>query len=182
MSGRLKNGEYRTWSIIVCCCGFPLPALVTCLLRFENKRQKGCFTVGVAISLEGKNAIVTGGGGGMGRCTALMLAAAGANVMVSDMDGEAAAKVAADFGGDPVDGALYCFVSRDLEKMKMLRFDVNGWCMYYCRLAEGCFKWEHRPDDRKPVIRVERQQLMWLLDGLSIGQDAPAPITAKVIL
>ena len=53
-----------------------------------------------------------------------------------------AAKVAADFGGDPVDGALYCFVSRDLEKMKMLRFDVNGWCMYYCRLAEGCFKWE----------------------------------------
>ena len=95
MSGRLKNGEYRTWSIIVCCCGFPLPALVTCLLQFENKRQKGCFTVGVAISLEGKNAIVTGGGGGMGRCTALMLAAAGANVMVSDMDGEAAAKVAA---------------------------------------------------------------------------------------
>ena len=76
------------------------------------------------------------------------------------------------------DGALYCFVSRDLEKMKMLRFDVNGWCMYYCRLAEGCFKWEHRPDDRKPVIRVDRQQLMWLLDGLSIGQDAPAPITA----
>ena len=52
--------------------------------------------MGVAISLEGKNAIVTGGGGGMGRCTALMLAAAGANVMVSDMDGEAAAKVAAE--------------------------------------------------------------------------------------
>ena len=26
---------------------------------------------GVMISLEGKNAIVTGGGGGMGRCTAL---------------------------------------------------------------------------------------------------------------
>ena len=93
-----------------------------------------------------------------------------------------AAKVAADFGGDPVDGALYCFVSRDLEKMKMLRFDVNGGCMSYCRLAEGCFKWEHRPDDGKPVRRVERRQLMWLLDGLSIGQDAPAPITAKVIL
>ena len=52
--------------------------------------------MGVAISLEGKNAIVTGGGGGMGRCTALMLAEAGANVMVSDMDGEAAAAVAAE--------------------------------------------------------------------------------------
>ena len=52
--------------------------------------------MGVAISLEGKNAIVTGGGGGMGRCTALMLAEAGANVLVTDMDGEAAAKVAAE--------------------------------------------------------------------------------------
>ena len=52
--------------------------------------------MGVAISLAGKNAIVTGGGGGMGRCTALMLAEAGANVLVADMDGEAAASVAAE--------------------------------------------------------------------------------------
>ena len=41
--------------------------------------------------------------------------------------------VAADFGRDPMDGALYCFVSRDCEKMKLLRFDVNGWCMWYVR-------------------------------------------------
>ena len=52
--------------------------------------------MGVAISLAGKNAIVTGGGGGMGRCTALMLAEAGANVLVSDMDGAAAEAVAAE--------------------------------------------------------------------------------------
>ena len=44
--------------------------------------------------MEGKNAIVTGGGGGMGRCTALMLAEAGANVLVSDMNKEAADAVA----------------------------------------------------------------------------------------
>lgn len=60
--------------------------------------------------------------------------------------------VAADFGGDPQDGALYCFVSRDCEKMKMLRFDVDGWCLYYCRLAEGCFRWEHRPDYADPRL------------------------------
>ncbi len=34
-----------------------------------------------------------------------------------------AAIVAADFGRDPMDGALYCFVSRDCEKMKLLVFD-----------------------------------------------------------
>ena len=38
-----------------------------------------------------------------------------------------ASKVVADFGMDPTDGSLYCFVSRDCEKMKMPRFDVNGW-------------------------------------------------------
>ncbi|MBQ9004016.1 MAG: IS66 family insertion sequence element accessory protein TnpB [Eggerthellaceae bacterium] len=35
-----------------------------------------------------------------------------------------AAIVTAVFGMDPTDGALYCFVSRDCEKMKLLRFET----------------------------------------------------------
>ena len=58
--------------------------------------------MGVEISLTGKNAIVTGGGGGMGRCTARMLARAGANVLVSDMDG-----AEADQGGKRCEGTVY---------------------------------------------------------------------------
>ena len=57
--------------------------------------------MGVEISLQGKNAIVTGGGGGMGRTTSMLLAEAGANVMVADMDAAAertAADIAAKFG------------------------------------------------------------------------------------
>jgi len=50
----------------------------------------------VSISLAGKNAIITGGAGGMGRCIALTLAEAGANIMVADMNGEAAAATAAE--------------------------------------------------------------------------------------
>ena len=52
--------------------------------------------MGVEISLKGKNAVVTGGAGGMGRTTSLLLAQAGANVMVADMDEAASAKTAAD--------------------------------------------------------------------------------------
>ena len=52
--------------------------------------------MGVEISLQGKNAVVTGGGGGMGRPTSMLLAEAGANVMVADMDAAAAEKTAAD--------------------------------------------------------------------------------------
>ena len=90
--------------------------------------------------------------------------------------------VVADFGRDPVDGALYCFVSRDAQKMKMLRFDLGGWCMYYCRLAEGCFRWRHDPCAREPLLVIERRQLLWLLDGLSIEQEAFAPVAANTIL
>ena len=39
--------------------------------------------MGVEISLKGKNAVVTGGAGGMGRTTSMLLAEAGANVLVS---------------------------------------------------------------------------------------------------
>ena len=94
--------------------------------------------------------------------------------------------VSTDFGEDPQDGALYCFVSRDCLKMKMLRFDVNGWVLYYCYLAEGTFRWEHRPDYADSKLTFERRKLMWLLDGLAKAglrePQAPPPVTANIIL
>lgn len=91
--------------------------------------------------------------------------------------------VVTDFGDDPQDGALYCFVSRDCEKMKILRFDVNGWCLYYCRLAEGCFRWEHRPDYADPRLEFDRVRLHLLLDGLdAMAVELPRPVTASNIL
>ena len=93
-----------------------------------------------------------------------------------------AATVAADFGMDPTDGALYCFVSRDCLKMKLLRFDVNGFCMYHARLAEGGFRWSHS-EDGEVKLRIERRQLIWLLDGIDFEQPgAPEPVAAKKVL
>ena len=46
--------------------------------------------------LEGKAAIVTGGGSGIGRGTVLALAAQGTNVVVADINGERAEEVARD--------------------------------------------------------------------------------------
>ena len=93
-----------------------------------------------------------------------------------------AAIVATDFGMDPTDGALYCFVSRDCLKMKLLRFATNGWCMYYVRLAEGGFRWAHSPDG-SVALEIERRQLIWLLDGIDFEQPgAPKPVAARRVL
>ena len=91
--------------------------------------------------------------------------------------------VAAEFGRDPMDGALYAFVSRDCEKVKMLRFETNGWCMYYVRMLEGGFRWNHSGDPGAPLLTVERRQLLWLLEGLDMQQPkAPKPVAAHGIL
>jgi NAD(P)-dependent dehydrogenase (short-subunit alcohol dehydrogenase family) len=49
--------------------------------------------------LDGKSAIVTGGGRGLGAAIAQRLAAAGTRVVIADLDGEAAAAVADAVGG-----------------------------------------------------------------------------------
>src|SRR5262249_45561239 len=63
--------------------------------------------------LAGKTAIVTGGGGGIGRATCMAFAAAGAKVACLDIDLAAAKKTAAACGAAAL--ALRCDVSSEAE-------------------------------------------------------------------
>jgi 3-oxoacyl-[acyl-carrier protein] reductase len=56
------------------------------------------------LGLEGQSALVVGGGFGIGRATAHLLAKAGAKVAVADLDRERADSVAREVGGHPVVG------------------------------------------------------------------------------
>ena len=68
--------------------------------------------------------------------------------------------VAADFGRDPMDGALYCFVSRDC----------------------GGFKWRHS-ESGELLPDIGRRQLLWLLEGLPAElPQAAAPVAAGKVL
>jgi 3-hydroxybutyrate dehydrogenase len=70
--------------------------------------------------LAGRRALVTGGGSGIGRATALRLAEAGADVLVADRDADAAAAVAEKVGGTAVTVDL-----SDLEAIDALDLAVD---------------------------------------------------------
>ena len=65
--------------------------------------------------LEGKRAIVTGGGSGIGRATCLRFAAEGAAVVVADVVGERAEEVAEEIGGTAVQADVT--VAADVARM-----------------------------------------------------------------
>jgi 3(or 17)beta-hydroxysteroid dehydrogenase len=78
--------------------------------------------------VEGKVAIVTGGGTGIGRATVLGLAAEGARVVVTDRDGESAEAVAREIGG----GALAML--HDVTELGAWRNTVDGTLAAFGRL------------------------------------------------
>lgn len=77
--------------------------------------------------LEGKTAIVTGGGSGIGRASSKMLASFGAKVVVSDYNLEAAEQVAKDItddGGNSI--ALMCDVTKDEDLVNLVEKTLSS--------------------------------------------------------
>src|SRR5687768_1078305 len=75
--------------------------------------------------LEGKRAIVTGGGAGIGRSIALRFAGEGARVAVADVDEEAAKRVASEVGGEAL--ARRTNVARAGEVETLVSDVVEAW-------------------------------------------------------
>jgi len=72
--------------------------------------------------LEGKKAVVTGGGRGIGRTIALTLAGAGADVAVLEMDGEAALQTSGEVSGLGRDALA---VSLDVSDFNQVHGEIN---------------------------------------------------------
>ena len=75
--------------------------------------------------LEGKRAIVTGAGAGIGRAIALRLAGEGARVALADVDEEAAKNVASEIAGETL--ARRTDVTRAEEVEALVSSVVEGW-------------------------------------------------------
>jgi transposase len=75
--------------------------------------------------------------------------------------------VAEQLEHDPLSGQLFCFCNRKRSIIKILYWEHNGFCLWHKRLEKDRFKW---PQSEEDVVSVERRELFWLLDGLSLTQ------------
>ncbi|MBF0400050.1 MAG: IS66 family insertion sequence element accessory protein TnpB [Magnetococcales bacterium] len=82
-----------------------------------------------------------------------------------------AALVEAGLERNPFAAALYVFSNRRCDRVKILYWERNGFCLWQKRLEKDRFHWLKRADSRVEVITG--QQLNWLLDGYDIARFRP---------
>ncbi len=65
---------------------------------------------------------------------------------------------------NPLDSNLYLFCSKNRQRLKILYWDRNGFCMWLKRLEQDKFPWPKNSEECKEI--TERQFAM-LLDGIN---------------
>ena len=69
------------------------------------------------------------------------------------------------FHQDPLSGHLFLFVNRDRNRIKILFWDRDGFCIWYKRLERGVFE---MPAGGQAGVELDYKQLSRLLGGLDL--------------
>lgn len=88
-------------------------------------------------------------------------------------------------GQDPLSGQIFLFRSRGGDRLKILWWDRDGYCLWYKRLEEGRFKWP-KVQAGSASVRLRPSELAMLLEGIDLSsvkrlkryhrpQEAPSP-------
>ncbi len=72
---------------------------------------------------------------------------------------------------DPFSSALFVFINRKRDKLKILCWDASGFIVWYKRLEQEKFAWPHRSSET--VVQLSGEQLHWLLDGYDVFRMKP---------
>ena len=68
---------------------------------------------------------------------------------------------------DLFSGSLFAFCNRNKDRVKILYWDRNGFCLWLKRLEQDTFRW---PETESDVLEISRPALDWLLHGLDLRQ------------
>ncbi len=71
------------------------------------------------------------------------------------------------FDQDPTLGHLFLFLNRDRDRLKILFWDQDGFCIFYKRLERGTFQLLTTTSDGEG-IELDYTQLVRLLSGLDL--------------
>jgi len=71
-------------------------------------------------------------------------------------------------GQDPFSGQLFLFRSRGGDRLKILWWDRDGYCLWYNRLEEGVFKLPRIEAGRRS-LELRASELAMLLEGVDLA-------------
>jgi transposase len=68
---------------------------------------------------------------------------------------------------DPQSGALFVFASKRGNRLKVLWFDHNGYCILYKRLHQAQFELPDATELRRPIAQIDARALAILFRGVA---------------
>jgi transposase len=66
---------------------------------------------------------------------------------------------------DPQSGSLFCFVNKRANRLKVLWWDTNGYCLLYKRLHRAAFVLPGSPGERS--VRIDGTKLAKIIAGVA---------------
>jgi transposase len=69
-------------------------------------------------------------------------------------------------GADPLSGHWFVFRNRTGDRLKILAWEEDGWCLWYKRLEAGVFRFPAPSGDGPPRLEIRAAELAMLLDGV----------------
>lgn len=80
---------------------------------------------------------------------------------------------------NPTSGAVFCYRGRRGDRIKLLYWDGQGFCLYYKVLEKGRFPWPSPADGS--ALRLTSAQLAMLWEGIDWRRPAWTAPPARVV-
>lgn len=83
-------------------------------------------------------------------------------------------------GYEPRSGALFVFVGKRRETIKILFFDGSGMCLFYKRLDRNTFVLPDAPAEGTTHMEVDDVVFEALLDGVELAKARPKKVARRL--